>query len=113
MISCIQNASHFVAGCRTVKWLEEKPYEKQLRTLGLFSLEKTEGRPHCDLQHLCEGKWRGKYPSFTLVTSDRTRGYGTKLSQGRFGLDIRKMFFTQRVVGHCSSSGKWSQHQPV
>lgn len=70
-------------------------------------------RPHCGLQHLCEGEWRGKYPSFTLVTSDRTQGYGRKLSQGRFGWDIRKKFFTQRVAGHCSSSGKWSQHQPV
>lgn len=37
---------------------------------------------------------------FSQATSDRTRRHSLKLHWGKLRLDIKKKFFTERMVGH-------------
>ena len=87
---------------KMIRGLEHLSYEEVLRELGLFSLEKRrlQGDLIVAFQNLREvykqeGEWL-----FMRVDSYRTRGNGFKLRQGRLRLDIRRQFFTQRVVTH-------------
>ncbi|GAB0193281.1 triadin [Grus japonensis] len=82
--------------------MEHLCYEDRLRELGLFSLEKRwlQGRSNCGLP-VPEGAYRKAGEGLVIrECSDRTRGNGFKLKEGRFRLDVRKKFFTVRVVRH-------------
>ena len=68
----------------------------------MFSLEKRrlQRDPIAAFQYLKGSYKKAGEGLFTRICSDRKRGNGFKLKDGRFRLDIRKKYFTVRVLRH-------------
>ena len=85
-----------------IRGQEHLSCEERLRELGLFSLEKRrlQGELIVAFQYLKEAYKQEGERLFVRVESGRIRRNSPKLRQGWFRLDIRRKFFTQRVVTH-------------
>jgi len=82
--------------------LEHLSCEERLRELVLFSLEerRLQGLLIVAFQYLKGAYKKDEDRLFSKACCDRTRCNGFKLREGRFRLDIRKVFFTMMVVKH-------------
>ncbi|GAB0176897.1 hypothetical protein GRJ2_000154900 [Grus japonensis] len=87
---------------KLIRGLEHLSFEDSLRELRLFSLEKRRlwGDLRAAFQYQRRPTRKLERDCFTRACSDRTRGNGLKMKEGRFRLDIRKKFFIVRVVRH-------------
>ncbi|KFV55513.1 hypothetical protein N328_01268, partial [Gavia stellata] len=82
---------------KMVRGIEHLSYEDRLRELGLFSLKKK--RLHIATFQYLKGAYKKDGDKlFRRACSDRTRGNGFKLKEGRFRLDRRKKNFMMKVV---------------
>jgi len=88
-----------------IRGLEHLSCEERLRELGLFSLDKRrlQGDLIAAFQYLQEPTRKLEKDFLQGHVVIRTRVNGFKLKEGRFRLDIRKKFFTVRVVRHWNS----------
>ncbi|KAK4830076.1 hypothetical protein QYF61_008414 [Mycteria americana] len=84
---------------KMIRGMERLSYEGKAARVGVAQPgeEEAAGRPYSSLP----GAYRKDGDRlFSKACCDRTRSNGFKLREGRFRLDLRKKFFTMRVVKH-------------
>jgi len=85
-----------------IRRLEHLSCEEGLRELRLFTLQKKKlwGDLIAAFQYLKGAYRKAGEGFFTRAHSDRTKGNGFKVKEGRFRLGIKKKFFPMKVVRH-------------
>ncbi|GAB0197528.1 triadin [Grus japonensis] len=99
-LGCPGQERHGAVGASPEEATKMISYEDWLRELGLFSLEKRrlQGDITAAFQYLKGAYGKAGEGLFTRACRDSTRVNGFKVKEGRFRLDIKKKFFTIRVV---------------
>ena len=85
--------------------LNNLPYEARIGRLGLWTLE--ERRNRADLLYMFK-MYKGLLPTpfsrfFKITTNSTTRGHSAKITKAHCKLDIRRFFFSERVIN------RWNQ----
>lgn len=90
---------------KLIPGIKDESYEKRLKILNLFSLRKRRLRGDLiEVFKYVKGINKVNYVGFLRPSVvSRTRGHKWKLTKGKFSTDIRKYFFTQRVISMWNS----------
>ena len=90
------------SGTKMMRGLEHLLYEERLRALGLFVLDKRRLRGALiNTYKYLQGESKMDEARLLLVVPrDRSRNNGHKLECKKFHIDVRKNFFSARVIEH-------------
>lgn len=81
--------------------LDYQSHEERLRELGFSLAKKKRLRADISLYNSLKGGYNQlRVGCLSQASSDSITGYSVKLYQGRLRLEIRKNFFTERVLRH-------------